>query len=428
MRIFRRRPGREPTAATLIKGAAGLVAMVLFLLIGLTARNGLPGAPQYSVRAEFDDLATLDNHADVRIAGKRVGQVLDLRTKDGNAVLDLELDDEVGPLPSDTTVRVRSVSLLGARYLDLSPGRSKRTLDDGATIPAARTSSSVDFPEFLRAFDEPTRTGLKTTVAEFGRGLLGRGTGLNSALRKTPALLRDLTETAQSVDAREGAARRFFPSLESAADAADPVREEIAQGFDPAARALRPFSDHRQAVQELLEEAPAALPAIRAGLAETDPLLVEATGFLEASRRMLRPAPPAFEQATALLREGRQPLRLTERALSQSAKAVPAVLELTDRVDPEISDLQTALRDSLPSLRVFDVHRCDLVGWAKNWRSLLAYGVPGGDERLGPLNLLRIESLGSGETLAGGGEALPRDPVASNAYPAPCQAGEEALP
>lgn len=428
MRIFRRRPGREPIASTLVKGAAGLVAIVLFLLLGLTARDGLPGAPQYSVRAEFDDLATLDNHADVRIAGKRVGQVLDLSNEDGKAVLDLELDNAVGPLPSDTTVRVRSVSLLGARYLDLSPGSSKRTIADGATIPATRTSSSVDFPEFLRAFDKPTRTGLKTTVDEFGRGLLGRGIGLNSALRKTPALLRDLTQTAKAVNAREGAARRFFPSLASAADAADPVRGEIAQGFDPAARALRPFSDQRDAVQELLEEAPAALPTIRAGLAETDPLLVEAKGFLEASTRMLRPAPRAFDQASALLREGRQPLRLTQRTLKEAARAVPAVLALTDRIDPEISDLQAALRDSVPTLRVFDVHRCDLIGWAKNWRSLLAYGVPGGDERLGPLNLLRIESLGSGETLAGGGEALPRDPVASNPYPAPCQAGEEPLP
>src|SRR5439155_21375099 len=116
-----------------------------------------------------------------------------------------------------------------------------------------------------------------------------------------------------------------------------PVRADLARGFEPQARALRPFVDRRGAVQRTLEAAPPALDAMRRGLAQTDPLLVETARFARATVRFTRPAPAALRGAAALLRESRRPLRSSRTLLEQTAHAVPPTLELTARIDPLIA-------------------------------------------------------------------------------------------
>ena len=412
--------------AVLVKGGATLAALVSLFVIGITATKGLPGTSHYELRAEFEDLSNLTQTGEVRMFGKRIGRVLNLDTEGGAAVVDLQLDDDLARLPADTKVRVRSRSLLSDRYLDVTPGSSRRRLEDGDMIPASQTSASVEFGDLLDAFDKPTRTGLKSFIDEFGRGFLGRGTDLNAALRDIPALLRNQRGVADEILAREGAAGRFFPSIESAAAAADPVREHIARGFEPQARSLRPLAERRPAVQDLLEEASRSFPAVRSALVRSDPLLRETTRFARATTAVMRPAPAAMRESAALFRESREPLRRAESALRQAAAVTPAVLRLTAVTDPIIPRSRSTLQDALPWLRTLHEYECDAIRYWSMWRSGVGYGSPGGKPEVGGwLTVFRLKYDTAGvESVGGQGTSELEDPsIRSQAYPAPCTGG-----
>lgn len=421
-----RRRRRRPRATIAIAAATIAVAGTVAWL-AVTAERGLPGVPHYDLRVEFDDLSNLRDNDDVRIAGRRVGQVLDPRVEEGRSVADLQLDEGVGPLPADTTAVVRARGLLGARFLELSPGRSRRSLSDGDTIPAARTSATLQLPDFVAMFDARTRRRLGDLLRGAGQGWAGRGGDINIALEKLPTLLRDSTAVSQAVLDRPGAAARLAPSLESAAGAFEPVRDDLARGFDAQARGLRPFARSRPAIAELLDTAPDALAGTRTGLAGAGPLLIEATALTRATRRALRDAPAALGQARALLDESRRPLRRAAPLLDRLREAVPSVVGLAAELDPVLDPMARGLHDTVPVLDELAVHSCDVAGFASNWRSMLEWGVPGGGP-VGPLNVFRFTFIGTPESLGRAGRNLPGGPIGTNAYPAPCEAGEERLP
>lgn len=419
--------GRHARLVTAVLGLAGLLGFVGLLVLGMTAERGLPFRSSYVLRGDFQDLSTLSRAAEVRIAGRRVGRVRELTAKTGGkASLVLELDPELRPLRSDTRLRIRPKGLLGAQFIDLTPGKNGRPLPDEATIPVEQTSASVELSEVFDTLDAPRRARLQTTLRELGQGVLGRGEDINGFLADATPLVADLRRLAEAVEARSGAAKRLFPSAASAAAAYEPVRDQAAQGFEPSARALEPFARQRTAVQDTLEEAPPALSALRVGARKSEPLLAEAQGLSRALDATLEPAPATLRQVDALLRESRTPLRRLEPVLDRAGEAAPSVVRFADRITPVLPVTTSTLGDSVPTLRTLGRYDCDVSGFVRNWHSMLSYGVPGGGE-IGPLNFIRYELVATDETLA-----RPDDDGAlrggRNPYPDPCEAGTETVP
>jgi phospholipid/cholesterol/gamma-HCH transport system substrate-binding protein len=407
-------------------GLAGLGAAATVAWVGFTSAQRIPWRSYRIVHARMHDLGNLPPlGAEVRIAGRRVGEVVHPRLLGGTPTIDLQLDGDTTPLHPDASLVVRPRGLLGVQYVDLDPGHAPGTLSSGGTIPVSRTSVSVDLPHVFTAFDARRRAELRTTLSALGEGMLGRGPQINQALSQAPSALENTAALSAALLNRVGAAQRFAPSVAAAAAAADPVRDAIAQGWDPEQRAVAPLDRQAGALREALTAAPPALAAVRTGLAQADPLLAQTTRFADATTRLTRLAPQALRQTTALLTDGRAPLRNTDALLRHAASAVPALLRLTSRVDPELNRVDAALNGSLPLLRELGPRRCDLLGYWRNWRSMLGYGA-GGSGPLGPMVVLRFELIGDAETIAGPGAAA--GPVGRSPYPAPCQAGQEGAP
>jgi phospholipid/cholesterol/gamma-HCH transport system substrate-binding protein len=407
-------------------GLAGVAAALTLGWIGFTAEQRIPWRSYRVIHAQVRDLGNLPPlGAEVRIAGRRVGQVLNPRLLGGIPTVDLQLDGGTEQLHPDASLMIRPRGLLGVQYVDLNPGTAPGRMRDGATIPASRASVSVDLPRALSALDAPRRADLRTTLSALGEGMLGRGPQINEALSVAPGVLGNTAALSTAILARRGAAQRFFGSIEAAAAAADPVRQAIASGWQPEQQALQPLARRADALRQTLTEAPPALSALHNGLAASDPLLAQTTAFAEATTRLTRLAPSALAQATKLLTQGRAPLRNAQTLLAQASSAVPPLLRFTSRIDPELPPLEAGLAGNLPLLRALDPRGCDILGYWSNWRSMLSYAA-GGSGPLGPLVVLRYELLGSGETVASGSSTP--GPVGRDPYPAPCQAGNEELP
>ena len=141
--------GRHGVAETLT-GAAVLVVALGFLAFAV-AHSGRTTGSGYSLQARFDHIDGLAVGADVRIAGVKVGTVTNERIdpKTFVAVVSMSVQDNI-QLPKDSAASIVSESLLGGKYISLSPGGDDTDLKPDQTITI--TQSSVSLEELLGKF------------------------------------------------------------------------------------------------------------------------------------------------------------------------------------------------------------------------------------------------------------------------------------
>lgn len=406
-------------------GLAGIGAVVVMFLIGYNAPNSIPGRQYYTVKAAFDNADNLTAHYQVRIGGKNVGQVLRPRVEDGKAVVDLQMTPDVGPLRSDTTLRVRPRSPIGVRFVELKPGTKGAPLADGQLLPTSQTSASTELDTTLSTFDAERRAKAQELADGFGTGVLGRGEDIQNLLDDGPQGLRSLKAIAEPINDRTGAVRGFVRGADGASLAADPVRETIRRGFGDGADALQALADSGDGLRGSLNEAPSSLAAARAGLRDAEPFLREIRALSRISLPALRPAPAGLRSTSLLIRQSPAGLRSARTTLDEADDAVDPVLALLREVRPVIPSIRSGLATSLPVVDELGAHGCDIALFAKNWSSMLGFGVPSsGRKDIGTLNALRLNVLGSEESVAGAGVRSPL--VVDNPYPAPCTVTQDA--
>lgn len=417
----RRRPNRR--RQTVVAALAGAFVLAGLAYLALTASNGLPIKSYYYLSAQFRQTGELAPYSDVRIAGKLVGQVLGTSFVRRRATVKLQLDSSLGKLRSDTTARIRLLGLLGAEYVQLTPGAHGPPLASGATIPVSQTSTSVTVFDVFAMFDARRRADLRAMLGGLGEGLLGRGAQLNGALAQSPDLAANVRALATTVNDRPGAARRLVPGLASLTAAVEPVRGQLASGWQPEAAALAPLSDQRESVQATLSEAPSALGTAQRGFSETDPLLA---GVASLSRELIAltgPAPAALRSATALLDAAPRPLADADTLLHTLSGAIPSTVGLLTRAWPLATPADRALSNALPQLAELGHYSCDLAMWGRDYSALFALGSPP-DTSAGPIGLLRGAFADNPNTLT------PQAPgvVPAKWYDPPCTAYLDKLP
>ena len=151
--MSRGRAGSLAASPTLV-GAVTVLVVVVAVFLSYQANQGLPFVPTYRVSATLPNANTLVPGNEVRIGGIRVGQineisptVVETTNAEGETVtdvaakVDMELIEDLNPLPEDTQVIVRSRSALGLKYLDLKRGTSEE-----ASRPERRCRSAPPHP------------------------------------------------------------------------------------------------------------------------------------------------------------------------------------------------------------------------------------------------------------------------------------------
>lgn len=375
-----RRTRRRDTAPVVPTAAAGaLVIAVLAVLMwqALRVYNGVPGRAYATYYVSTPEVGNLLSHDQVRIAGARVGQVLD-RDIDENGKPRIELQIEPGTeLPSDTKVAVRGAGLLGARYVELIPGRSATPLDEGAEIVGDEGSFTYGVPEALDTFDKETRGALADTLGGLGQGFLGHGEKLNRGISAIATRDHLFGEFAREVLRRDGAAGRLVPALSAAASPLDANRKELVDTFSIGGDAVQPFIDKTSETRAALDEAGPAFAAVKPGLQAGTGLLTSLQGAAREATRVLPDAPAGFRATTALLDESRAPLTRVRPVLDQAEDAVPEALKLTAAVRPVLGPLDDLLDEASPTLRQVARYSCDVKNFAATMRSMTGYTQPG---------------------------------------------------
>ena len=381
-----RRPAASIVASPVLVGAVTVLVAIVAVFLAYNANQGLPFVPTYSLKAEMPSAAALVRGNEVRIGGSRVGTVESItarRNEDGSsvAILGLKLERDQMPLPTDSTLLIRTKSALGLKYVELTRGRSRDGFGDGDTMPlTAATPAPVEFDEFVNMFDDNTREAMTTNIDGFGEAFAGRGVSLNQAIAAFRPLLADIIPVAQNLSDPNTNLKRFVAELGDAAAEVAPAAEEQAELFvnlDTTMAALREVA--RPYIQDsitkgrpALDEAIRSFPIQRPFLANSEGLFRE----LRPGVRALRTSAPILADA---LEVGTPTLR---RSVALNRRLEPLLRELqTFAEDPQVklgvdglTDVVRTLNPTLQYLAPAQL-QCNYVTlWFRNVSSLLSEG------------------------------------------------------
>lgn len=416
----RRRSERVSTTRVVVVGGGAALLILALTLFSLRAPNGIVGVQYRTMYASVPDAGNLQPHNDVRAAGVRIGQVIDIRREGTRARVRFKLDPSAGGVRAGSTVAVRGRGLLGQRFLEVRPGKGPGILAEGSTLRGGADALTSGVPDVLDTFDADTRDGLGDMVGGLGVGLLGRGTGVNDALRGAPLAGRQLQQVVRTILARQGAAERLLPSVKSAAVAIDESREEIRGAIRAVPPGLAPLIAGGDDLRATLSAAPPALEAAQPALDAGTSLVRSADRLTRAVRRTLPAAPGGLRETTALLRESPAPLRRLTRMLGSATDAVPATLAATRALRPALAPLKQLSADLLDPVSVLGVYGCDVANIVDNWHSALGFGVLGGSS-FGPLNNFRVTPVVGPESVGGFQPSTPPANADRDPYPTPCK-------
>ena len=124
-------------------GAAVIGIAAIFFFFAYTTSGVGKGQGGYKLTAEFENVEGINIGSDIRLAGIKIGSVVDqtLNAESYQAVLTMSIDRAVS-LPDDSTAKVTSEGLLGSKFIALEPGGSDDKLKDGDQM--SYTQSAID--------------------------------------------------------------------------------------------------------------------------------------------------------------------------------------------------------------------------------------------------------------------------------------------
>ena len=228
------------------------IAMIAACTVSLSACSygglndfTLPGVPgqgdgAYTVEIELANVADLVPNNPVRVGDQPVGNITDVRLEEWNAVVTVALDGQA-ELPANTQARIGQTSLLGAKYVELTPPVDEAPvgrLADGDRLGLEHSGEYPETEEVLASVATLLNGGnlqnLKTITGELNKALGGRTEDFRSLLTELETFSRGL----------------------------DDQKQDITRAIDGIDRLAARFAERDQAIDGALESIPPALSVL----------------------------------------------------------------------------------------------------------------------------------------------------------------------
>ncbi|HEY5815477.1 MAG TPA: MlaD family protein [Solirubrobacterales bacterium] len=192
--------------------ALSCFGILLFLWITFGGPTPFKAKP-YQIKVPFNEATQLAQQSDVRISGVSVGKVQTIEVSpDGTrALATIDIEDKYGPIPEGTRAILRTKTLLGETYVELTPGDADGpNLPDGATLAKANVAESVQLDEIFRTFDERTRAAFQEWMQEGAVAIGGQGQSFSYALASLDPFFNEFDRLFRLLDTQRLAVRQLF--------------------------------------------------------------------------------------------------------------------------------------------------------------------------------------------------------------------------
>jgi phospholipid/cholesterol/gamma-HCH transport system substrate-binding protein len=272
------------TAQLLVIVGFALSCFGILLFLWITFGGPTPfKAKPYEIKIPFREATQLAQQSDVRISGVSVGKVqnIELAPNGEDALATIYLDDKYGPIPRGTRAVLRTKTLLGETYVELTPGDpDSPELPDGSTLPAANIAESVQLDEIFRTFDARTRAAFQEWQQQAAIGIEGNGQALSTAFAEFDPFFSEFDRLFRVLDTQRLAIRQLFRNGATTFQAlrgrdgqvADLIRNSNAV-FQTAAARDRDIEALFRAFPTFLDESRLTFDRLKEFALNTDPLM-----------------------------------------------------------------------------------------------------------------------------------------------------------
>jgi phospholipid/cholesterol/gamma-HCH transport system substrate-binding protein len=202
------------TAQLLVIAGFALSCFGILLFLWITFGGPTPfKAKPYEIKVPLQEATQLAQQSDVRISGVSVGKVQNIeQSPDGTrAQATVDIEDKYAPIPAGTRAILRTKTLLGETYVELTPGDADGPeLHDGATLAKANVAESVQLDEIFRTFDTRTRAAFQEWLQEGAIAIAGRGQSFSTALAEFDPFFTEFDRLFRLLDTQRLAVRQLF--------------------------------------------------------------------------------------------------------------------------------------------------------------------------------------------------------------------------
>jgi ABC-type transporter Mla subunit MlaD len=332
---------RAPSTTQLLV-IAGFALSCFGILLFLWVTFGGPTpfrAKPYEIKVPFNEATQLAEQSDVRISGVNVGKVrsIALAPNGRQALATVDIDNKYAPLPEGTRAILRTKTLLGETYIELTPGSNDGPqLADGGTVPEANIAESVQLDEIFRTFNPETRAAFQGWMQEAAVAINGQGQSLSYAIGELEPTFTDFDKLFRVLDTQRVAVGQLFRNGATTFRALRGREGELASliqssnaFFGTTARRDRDIEALFRAFPTFQDESRLTLNRLKAFALNTDPLMrqlvpaaeqlsptliafarlaPEAKGFFDGLETVIARAPTGFPALRKLFRDDFPPL------------------------------------------------------------------------------------------------------------------------
>jgi virulence factor Mce-like protein len=353
---------------TMVAFTASCIGLLIFLWISFG--GSLPLAAQgYRFSVEFDQAVELASQASVQISGVPVGHVVSvgLDHKTGLSQAVIEIDKQYAPRPADTRAILRSKTLLGETYVELSPGNPHGPkLPDGGSLPRAQVAPTVQLDQIFSAFDPKTRQAFQTWMQQGGIALTGRGEDFNRAFGELYPFATNV-DSVLAVLNRQSAATSTLLRDGAQVFAALSRSPAALQGFVRNSNSLFAATAARNA------DLAATIRAFPAFLNESRTTINRLGRFAQTTKPLIDELQPAAVQltpalqGTAVLAPELRDLMVNIAPLTQASKVgFPALSDFLNDTIPFLTRLTPYLGELVPVINYIQSYRREITAFFAN--------------------------------------------------------------
>ena len=373
------------TTQLLVITAFALACFGILLFLWITFGGPTPfKAKSYQVKVPFTEASQLAEQSDVRISGVDVGKVESIELGPGGkeAIALLNIDDKYAPLRSSTRAMLRTKTLLGETYVELTPGSANEpALHDGAILPAAQVTESVQLDEIFQAFDPKTRRAFQTWMQEAAVAIEGQGQNLSYAIGNFEPTFKELEGVFRVINSQKVATEQLFSNGAKTFEALRGREGELADLITASNHLFKTTATRDQDIEALFrafptfqDESRVTVDRLRGFAVNADPLsrqlipvaeqlsptliafgklAPEAKKLFEAAPPVIEEAPTGFPALRKLFRDDFPPLLRSSEPFVRNLDPLVTGLDLYKReVTAFFGNLAVATNAELPEENV----------------------------------------------------------------------------
>jgi virulence factor Mce-like protein len=400
---------QAPTPTRLAAMAVFALSCFGILLFMWTSFGGsIPLAAQgYRYYADFGEATQLTSNADVRISGVTVGRVASVEPHGTTTRATIELDHRYAPISSTSKAILRSKTLLGETFIEITPGdRSAPKLADGGVLPGRQVLPTTELDEILRSLDPHTRKDLQKVLGGLAAGVRGRGQDVNAALGNLPAFSEDSTSVLRVLDSQHHAVARLVRDTGQVLDSVSARQGRLSTLVSAGDRVLATTARRNAQLTEAVRILPTTLRELRPTLEAIGATSRDAAPVFHDLRPGGRAFAPALRDLSQLAPQLRALFGDVDAVATAAKTGLPAATNVVDATRPVFQVLDPALRQAVPVVQYLGLFKQDLVTSFANLAAAAQATMPsqpgGGDKT----HYLRVIVPFTEEGFAGHGKRL----------------------